>query len=373
MTLTYERIFSAFGQYDTFVSLSFSNGTDEYNLFGERLMGKFIYTFDERKALEELISKDNIPDTDSKTKFKPSEMEDLSAEKIELLDRYGILPSSIKEVMTVNLPQENRFSQTGVKDIPNRLDINLPSIGGWEELNRMQFGFLSSRYQSKTPFSPNEEMRYWGLRKHLQIGLDKEDYIATKQKNDEFQKGARFYELQAKYHETEIEVEDLEEYAKLLVEQISSKNEIINEEIKKSDENIKSVAKKYSIELEELRKCCHSFDEKVISYGEKLIYLTFERFVHIYARHVSETQIGDRFKLIENKTVFQYKLEDILDVLSMVVKSVYKEIVDEFKAYPTRNFKRLGNRAINIDGHYYRIEIEPSGSIKDFHPLNHNK
>jgi len=123
--------------------------------------------------------------------------------------------------------------------------------------------------------------------------------------------------------------------------------------------------------LENLKSICRGFDEKIIAFGQKIIFLEFERFVHIYARHVAETQIGERFA--GNKTVFQYKFDDIIRVIKMVVESVNDEIQEHFKQTPDRPFRRMGSRSIYIDGHYYRLEIEPNGMLKDFHPFNDDR
>lgn len=371
MNFSYEEIYSMYGQYDTFVALEFHYNTEECSRFGSRLMGVFLYTLEERRKLEEVLQQEQIPRTDSKIKFNPSQLESLSTENIEILDRYGIQVSNINVVFSVNRPRKNRFIEKGTKYITNQIIIQAPKIDGWQELNRIRFGFLNFILKSGKPFTPYQEIEYWGLRSHLSIDTDFEDYIKIQKRDKNFLKEVRLVELESKYHELSINEIEIEEFTKLTVEKMHYKNAIIEQEIQKSGENIQNVVKNYKEKIEELKKCCYSFEEEIIGFGEKIIYLTFERFVHIYARHVSETQIGERFS--GEKTVFQYKLEDIKYLIKMVIDRVSEDIQSHFKEAPNQQFRRFGKRAVYIDGHYYRLVIESNGNILDFHPLNRNE
>lgn len=371
MNFSAEEIYSMYGQYDTFVTLEFKYNSDEYNRFGDRLMGVFLYTLEERKNYEEVLKSEHIPRTDTKIKFSPSSIEKLSDDNIEVLDRYGIQASSINIISSFNRHRKNRFSEKGTKEIPNQITIQAPKIDGWQELNRLRFGFLNSIYKSEQPFTPNQEIEYWGLRTHLGIGTDAEDFLNIKNSDAEFLKKVRLIELDCKFQELSIEEEQIQEFAKLKVESIFYKKDVIDKEIQKSGENIKTVTENFKTQIEELRKCCYPFEEDIIGFGKKPIYLTFERFVHIYARHVAETQIGERFS--GEKTVFQYKFDDIKYLIKMVVETVSDEIQKHFQENPEQSFIRIGKRAVYIDGHYYRLVIEPTGSIQDFHPYNINE
>lgn len=371
MNFSNEEIYAMYGQYDTFVTLEFHYNTEEFNRFGSRLMGVFLYTMAERQKLEEILKQEQIPRTDTKIKFSPSQLEKLSQENLEILDIYGIQTSSINIVSSFNRPRKNRFIEKGTKEIPNQITIQAPRINGWEELNRLRFGFLNSIQKSGKPFTFNQEIEYWGLRTHFVLDLDSADYIEIKKRDSDFLKKVRFVELESRFQELTITEEQMKEFASLIIEKMGYKNSIIEKEIQISGENIKNVTDNFKVQISELKKCCSQFEEDIIGFGDKQIYLTFERFVHIYARHVSETQIGERFS--GEKTVFQYKFDDIKYLIKMVFESVSDEVQEHFKNTPEQPFRRIGKRAVYIDGHYYRIVIEPSGSIQDFHPYNQNE
>lgn len=373
MNFSLEEIFSMYGQYDKFVTVEFNHSSDEYQKFGIRLMGTFLFTLQEREELQAILNSENIPRTDKKIKFSPSELEkNLTPDQKVDLDKDGILCSSIHTVYVTDLPRTNRFTERGKKEFQNIINIKAPEFSGWDELNRVQLGFLHSRYSKGQSLAPREFIEYWSLRKHFNSSTDHEDYIANvincgQEQRDEI----RLEELRIKYNDLSITEDEIKESVKLVVGKIKWKNGIIEKEIQRSTERISTVSENYETELEKLKEICRGFDEKVIAFGDKLIYLDFERFVHIYARHVAETQIGERFA--DNKTVFQYKFEDIISLIKMVIEEINNDIQEHFKNSPEQPFRRLGNRSVYFDGHYYRVEIDPNGRLKDFHPYNDDR
>ena len=372
MNFSVEELFSMYGQYDKFVTIEFRHDSEEYQKFGFRLMGNFIYVLENRIELQEALRKKEIRRSDGKIKFMPSVIENLTAQQKTDLDKNGILASSIDTIWISDLPRKNRFQEVGKKDIENVRYIKAPDFSGWEELNRVRFGFLNSRYSRGQSLSPNEYIMLWGFRKHFNIELDKEYYEQNfENNNQDFKDKVRLEELRIKYQELSISEKEIEDFVKLVISEIAYKNGVIKDEIAVSTEKISEIVKSYGTEIENLKKICLRFDEDIIAFGEKMIFLGFERFVHIYARHVAETQIGERFA--DNKTVFQYKFEDIIHIIKLVIESIGDEIQEHFRNTPDKPFRRMGSRSVYYDGHYYRIEIEANGSLKDFHPYNDDK
>ena len=371
MNFSYEEIYFDFGQYDTFVTLRFDRNSDEFKKFGSELMGVFHYTLHEREDCEKVRGTIPMPRNDKKIKFIPSELENLSEEDVIFLDKEGIQASSINLVSFFDRKRENRFSITEKKNIENQIQIKAPSFSGWEELNRVRFGFLNSLYKTGTRLTPKQKAEYWAFRKHLSINIQEDDYQEFLKITDQnFKDEVRLIELETKLQELTMTEPEVTEFVKLSVDKRLNKKKLIDLEIQKSHEKIKEIADHYDIQLEELKKSCYKFDEEIIALGQIPIYLPFDRFVHIYARHTSETQIGDRFS---GKTVFQYRYEDILHVLKMVVNQERQNIQEFFRQNPGKSYLRMGQRAIYVDGTYYRLQIEPDGSIKDFHPYNNNE
>lgn len=374
MKFSDEEIYAMFGQYDTNVTVEFKYKSESYQKFGSTIMGSFHYFLKERQELQNVINATDIPRTEKKIKFILSSLETSKEAHREDLERCGILCSDVEVVFSVNMQRTNRFAVEGKKEIPNRIQLNISGMGTWQQLNRTNFGFIHSRFEKKSPIAPEEMDKYLGLRKHFGYDIENPDFKnLIYNKAGEVKNRVRFYELDARFRELIITETEVKELARYIIEDIDYKDIIINEELKKATEKINEVATRYNDEILNLKQICNRFSEKILLFGSnKLIYLDFERFVHIYVRHVAETQIGERFIDDKNKTVFQYKFDDIIEVISSVLTSISGDIEEHFNENPNKEFRRMGTRGVYFDGHYYRVEIEPNGRLKTFHPYNIN-
>ena len=83
-------------------------------------------------------------------------------------------------------------------------------------------------------------------------------------------------------------------------------------------------------------------------------------------RHVDETQVGERFEI---KTVFQYKLNDIRDLIKIVLEKTEKEINEHFEKNSEKDFFRIGERSVYYNGDFYSFHIEKSGRLMKFHKI----
>jgi hypothetical protein len=360
-----------YGQYDNhFVTLEFHYDSEPYKLFKPTLMGNFFYPLDERKKLHELIHSKNIPRTNQYIKFHPSTLEKLTADQLEILDKKGIENADIDYVSALNLPRYNRFTLKGEKDIPNTIEVKFDARG--IDLDRYNLGFFDSRLRNGYKLIPEEEFEYFGL----QLFYDSEFKI------DEFKNQiidattgkiktqVRYYQLKAKFLKSELTSDEQKEFNEIISDRSKYKIEILTEEFKRSTEKLKDIAVHHKDAFKTLIYICSQFEDEILLPFEIPIWWEFKRFLHIYIRHVKETKIGERFT---EKTIFQYKFKDIKRIVKAVIESVYDEIKQEFKEQPNKNFRRMGTRSILYDGNYYRIVIEPTGRLIDFHPYNDNE
>jgi hypothetical protein len=112
------------------------------------------------------------------------------------------------------------------------------------------------------------------------------------------------------------------------------------------------------------------FEPRSLLLSKPSIYLEFDRFIHIFLRHVSEIQTGERFEV---KTVFQYKLKDIMRLMELVLDDIKGDIEEHFRNTPTQNFKRHGEMSVYFQGDYYVINIRADGKLMDFYRLGKKK
>lgn len=125
MNFSYEEIYSMYGQYDTFVTLNFHQGSEAYNKFGQSLMGTFKYTLEQREELEQLLKLKHIHCSSKRILFSPSILHDLSEEQKIFLDKEGILNEDIASVSSVNRPRKNVYSEKNKKEVPNQIKIDV--------------------------------------------------------------------------------------------------------------------------------------------------------------------------------------------------------------------------------------------------------
>ncbi|OFX44751.1 MAG: hypothetical protein A2X13_06315 [Bacteroidetes bacterium GWC2_33_15] len=370
MNFSNEELFSMYGQNDKFVRLEFHHESESFDKFGVSLMGTFKYIQAERDSLLQILSQEQIPRTEKKVLFIPSELENLTKTQIEDLDRNGILCSDINVVYASNLPSSNRYSIKDKKDIPNTINIEIDGRD-WQDLNQITYGFLKSRYSKDKNLSPSELNQYFGLRTYYKDNITDVEYISCvfdlqgKLKNE-----IRLQELKAKFFDAQISEDEMLDFIILISEELKKHDKIIKAEIQKTNQKLSDLAEKYGDKIENLEKICSNYEERVVLFGDKLVYLDFERFVHIYARHVSETLISDKYI---GKTVFQYKFDDIMRLISLVLGSASNDIQQHFKENPDKQYRRMGTRSVYFDGHYYRIEIDEKGRLITFHPYNNNE
>lgn len=372
MNFSSEEIFSMFGQYDKFVSISFHYDSEARKKYKASIMGIFKYTLEEREQLEKTIRKQNISRTNTYIKFIPSDLEVLNDNQKMELDKNGFQCADIFEISSTVGPVQNRFSVQGDKELQNVIKINFDPSG--TSLQLLELNNLSMRLDSGYKLFEEELNRYWGYQlffnpeKVTEEELTKLiDPLTGRLKDD-----VRFYQLKAEYYNTESPDPPsiIEEFRVLLERRSQVKSKFLIEELKKSSEKLSVLGKKYNDRVRTIILFSIDFEDEVILPYELPIWWDFERFLHIYMRHVKETKVGERF---EDKTIFQYKLQDIRRLVSRVLDTIYKEILQHFNDNPTATFKRIGKRSVYYDGNYYRVEIEPSGRLITFHPYNDNK
>jgi hypothetical protein len=364
MNFSNEELYAMYGQFDTNITITFHYNSAAYQIFGSTLMGSIIYAEDQRRDLEAAIHTPPVARTDVKIRFLPSPIEHLTAEQYEQAERFGFLCSDIYEILSYNRPRTNVFTEKGKLEIQNTITVNFNARP--QEINQISFGFLNSRFSRKEPLSPGEVNKFMGLRKYF--GMDNSEAPYKDLLFDE--KEADYYALNAKLLDLTIEGVDMKTFASLIIERYQAREKLIQAEIERSGGKLEEVAKEHGDELKNLRDACHGFEEKVLLYGKRLVYLDLERFLHIYGRHVAETHLGGKFAV---KTVFQYKYDDIIRIIHAVIESEAAAIQEHLAMDSGKNFIRIGKRSIYHEGHYYRVEIDHSGRLLTFHPYNNNE
>lgn len=366
MNFSYEEIYSMYGQYDTFVSLDFHQGSEAYNKFGQSLMGTFKYTLEQRKELEQILKLKHIPRSSKRILFYPSIFHDLSEEQKVFLDKDGILNDDIACVSSVSRPRKNTYIENGKKEIPNqiKIDINISQ----KESYMMMFGLYKSKLKDGCVLSNVEKNDFYALKQYFEpnnITAEDLQYIIDDKTNQQKLPIREKY-LKIKSCYVGLTDEESKEIHDIWHIQLKEKEAVLKNEIQRADSNWNNLPLEQQIKL----LCiAYRFEDEVLLSWPKSIWWDLERFLHIVIRHTSDLQSGN----YKEKTTFQYEFSDIRNLVRSVITSAQKEIEEEFKVNPNKNFKRQGKRAIYFNGNYYRVEIEPSGRLLTFHPYNDEK
>lgn len=366
MNFSYEEIYSMYGQYDTFVTLDFHQGSEAYNKFGQSLMGTFKYTLEQREELEQLLKLKHIHRSSKRILFSPSILHDLSEEQKIFLDKEGILNEDIASVSSVNRPRKNVYSEKNKKEVPNqiKIDVNISE----QESYMMMLGLYKTKLKDGCELSNIEKNDFYALKQYFEpnnITAEELQYIID---NDTNQPKLPIREKYLKIKSCYVGLTDEEnkEIHNIWHIQLKEKETILKNEIQRADSNLNNLPFEQQIKLLYIT---YRFEDEVLLSWSKSIWWDLERFLHIVIRHTADLQSGS----YKEKTIFQYEFSDIRNLIISVITSAQKEIEEEFKLNPNKNFKRQGKRAVYFNGNYYRVEIEASGRLLTFHPYNDEK
>lgn len=361
MKFSNEEIYLHFGQYDRFVVLEFEPESEAYKI-RPSIMGTFVYSFDDRSRLQGIIDKPIDTRTDTRVRFEPSSSEKLDKEIVTLLDKEGIQCSSIRSITYYDGPIKNDFVQKGEKELKKMI---IPFRTRGIDPFILRLGLLRTRIRTGYGLIPEEKYEYEAL--EIYFGATSE---AQANEKSHVHISIRYYYLNIRYYKGNLTAEEEIEFFDLLKARTEEKTSILFKEIEVAGISLSSLVRENKSVYSALLATLIKFDSELLLPYEIPIWWDYERFLHVYIRHVKEMQAGGYTK---EKTIFQYGLEDITIVVENVIKQIYPEILEHFKERPDKPFFRIGKRMPYYNGNYYRVDIEPGGRLVAFHPYNDNE
>ena len=370
MRFSKEELYFQFGQYDRVIGISFETDSESYNKFGDFIVGKLIYTPKEREELHNTInSKETIPRTDGQQRFFEN-IKKIPVEKRNELERYGFLCSDISLVQFMNVPSDNEYVREEIRELPEPIKLNISSNFSAEETANLIIHYSESLIKSEYELTPFEWDEYNGAIWYNYPESIPEKVLKTtfyKPDTEELKDEIKFQYLNLKFECDELTEPELKEFEELFQNMLRERLNALEKELLSSTGNLKNLKDKYSKEFLYVYSMVTYFKPYRILHGKHPVYLNFERFLHIYLRHVSETQIGEHF---ENKSVFQYKHKDIENVIKYVLESINDEIQEHFETNPSKEFKRHGSRSVYYKGDYYVVNIDGKGCLMNLYKMN---
>ena len=363
-TCSMQELYKRYGQYDNlFVTVELKPGSISYAKYGDTLYGSFKYTYIERKQLQEDIAQQPMPQTYGNVKFKISPVNTpLSDELITELDRDGFPIADISHVIYLPINLRNAYAETGMKSIPNQITIEVEGTN--REAHEMQLVLYSKMIEQGTKLQPWQMVELTALIQLLcpdnLVGQIKEF-----SENPKVQHAIRLHYLLYRGQDLGLTDEENKELLLLKIARGRNRYSILEEELKIS-------GVRFSELPEELKNAyitfLMEFEPRCIRTYPPVVWIDTDRAIHIIVRHLHGMQAEGKF--LEEKTPIRYHFDDLFRLIGKVIDKVADDILQDFSKNPPKKFFRSKTRAIEYNGNYYGLDIEPSGKLLSFYPYN---
>jgi hypothetical protein len=265
------------------------------------------------------------------------------------------------------------------KEVPNTIKIETPydAKNIESKLSARFIRILKKGYR----LSIKDSYIYWAIVLR-NLGLDQmpDTFKERYQEDEEFRYAIEFEATAISIEQSEYISEDkLRLHTKLLLKRAISRKNIVKKEVTRTGANFNKVNHDHSNDYKILLESIKEFDDLTLIDWFVPIELTFERFVHIYVKHVTETKFGEaKFK---KRTFFDYKHTELLVLIKTILKQEERDIKEHFlnnliaedknqmekvKDYH-RGFGKF--RSIEFGGDRFKLSIDKYGKINTFHQL----
>ena len=356
MNYTIESIYHDFGQYDKVVTLNFLNGSPSFEEYPDYLTGTFYYTPKERVELENSVKEGKS--TPGYVKFEEV-LNHVTKYQKETLIMTGMNTEDISSIFYLKqYHTENKFASDAIRKLPDPHIIEIDLNKNFDH-DSFLINFTKSRISHGDLLTPGELAEFRGI----VLNLEGKNFESIEEEPDGIKLSIKKHFLGSRLRHKQANPEERKELEQIIIQEFDSKLALLNKEII----NAGIGKKKYSEikqQLTHLIPQILKFDEKRLAHGKFPVWLNYERFLHILLRHVNETNPGGNF---ENKSRFQYLINDILYLIETVIDIVYKDIMTHFRENPNKHFKRQGELSVYFNGDYYVIDIRPDGLLMTFY------
>ena len=358
-----EELYKKYGQYDNHtVELELKEDSESYRKYGELLHGSLKYTCEERAMLQAAIEMNPMPETYGNVKFELSSLNPkLDDELITELDRDGLPISDIESIVSVPIYLRNAYVETGQKQLTNILKIET-DISAKDELN-LKCGVYEKLIEQ------DRKLQIWEAVELIALIQYKQPESLTGQLNDlsnnpQLQPAIRHKFLQLKKQVEGLTEQENYECLSLQLARGQKRFILLEKELQRSGvkfQDLSDELKRIYLNFLMFFECRH------IRIYPPVVWIDFERALHIVVRHMQGMQAKGKF---ESKTPIRYDYKDLMNLIRIVVNKVDDQIEHEFSTKPGKTFIRKNSRAIEYNGNYYRLEIEANGRLLTFHPYN---
>lgn len=361
MNYTIEEIYALVGKDDKKAGLTFKYESEAYNLYGSFITVVFVYTQCEREEMDIFIQATPFnKDGRIKAKYLGTE---LASDKVGRLLNEGIYSGDISEILSDIRPPKNTFHSKEMRQL-KKIEIPMKAQPKGCDLDWM-YGFSKKQLNKGIVLCPRERTFY------LAGKLYYESENLTSEENEEIFDGENINEnvewelLQIKSIREEIYNDEEKRLAELFENKQRDSISILDIYLKQAGSSLKKLSTQNIDQAAKLLMKVIYFKERRLNVmGKYPIYLDLDSYLHIYMRHVEEFQVNKHF---EHKDNFQWKEEDVFDVMGHVIECVDAEYQEYRHEKPTQRFSKFAKQSVYFEGDYYTFHIESNGRISTFH------
>ena len=359
MTFSQLNIYKAYGQFDNIVTLTISEESADFAKYGKSVTGEIFYKDAEKQVLQTQL--DNNEQVNELGKLKIRDLSsDFSKEiKYDLL-YDGVELKNILEIFSIPFSTANKYSDKTLRKLPEPIKINFdarnfdaPKAFIWLNERTRKDGFKLIEFEEL------EDVGYRIIHNNYVVPAEYEQFSTN-----EF---VRYFVLEYKHLYSELTVEEDLEFKALIQKRTSESVEILFSEMKKGSNNDLTFLKGRQDIINKMILLVTYFKPERLCWTKVPVWWNLERYLHIFLRHVSTFQYGE---INEEKTAFQYELNDIKNLVDIILQNLSDEINVHFEKYPDKDFKRQGGMSYYYNGDYYAIHIRNDGLLMTLYKNN---
>lgn len=357
-----ESVYKLIGQNDSYCAIEFFPRSAAYEKYGKSVHGLVWYKKKDRDALDIAITQNNNERTNGII-YLDSGTEEVCIKYA--LQNEGFEASDIKTLYRVGSEDPKTYKQSGIKDIPNTINIKIDSkFDTIPEQHYVLGGYLRMGYSLPSHDLTTYYLNLLLFYPHLLKEEEKDQYLLSPDKTS-FTDEADYLIHDAKVYNKIASEEEFNHWTDLLKSRSEGRLNFIKKHWGISEKIIRDMLLNDKKKYITLFQSTWMFETETLVYlGPKAcVYWDFERFIHIFLRHNPDFFISTIKK--GQGTHFQYRFKDIFRVAKIVLEQLRDAI----------NAKLKTGKPFVINGHYYngnhyQVRVDTDGRLMQFHPLD---
>lgn len=367
---TQEQLYLYGGRLDSVFNLTVREDSDAHKKYGDEVTVCFIYTRDERKALEaDPASLNSQPCVKAKLLVPyGKQYEGVAKELLEC----GIETKNVVQALVLPPFEKNNTFPSKEKRTPKVLRIPFKADGKGRDIGWI-YGFMCKRKANGLGFMPDDEDLYTAYR----FILDN-DSMSKEEKQKVFDKDGHVVMSNVGYHYLSwgeeaglLQEKDKELLRELRRIKIQKRFEILKDELRRVGISFNLFRGNYKDQaLFFLQKLFTFHDKDFNVFGKYPLYMDYRSFVHIYMRHVEDVNMGDQ---LAQKDKFQLYEKDVMHMVTHVMHELNNDYQKFREDNPDKKFRRTGDQAFYCQGDYYEVYVDKDGRLESFYKASRNK